>query len=137
MSAQRIYADPAAFIRSEPQKALAACELHGIPLADCDCCTRYDGECDLGGCNRRATHVGIVSVGDQVRQRRPICSRDVDFARSLGMTVEQVLPSWYDLPGYVHVRHCIWGHIQKCCPSGCNGEPVDYPDAIEHAEGIS
>lgn len=44
------------------------------------------------------------------------------------------LPTWAELPDYEHVRYCQWGHIQKCCPSGCNGEPVEYPMTSEYAE---
>ncbi len=41
-------------------------------------------------------------------------------------------PAWVDLPDYHHLRHCDWGHVQKCCPSGCNGEPIDYPLTAEY-----
>lgn len=47
------------------------------------------------------------------------------------------LPTWDTLPDYRHSPGCQWSHVQKCCPSGCNGEPVDYPMTIEHAEFLA
>ncbi|QGJ93869.1 hypothetical protein SEA_HANNACONDA_230 [Mycobacterium phage Hannaconda] len=76
-----IYSNPVEFVR-ESRAASAECS-HGVPLAYCGECVRYSGECDMGGCTRAAT-----TVAHNGPERRPVCSHCVEFARSLGMSVE-------------------------------------------------
>jgi hypothetical protein len=64
------------------------CEIHGVRLDQCEACTRKPGECDLGGCIATATHLAFCYRPDgELGQIRPICERDIDFARSLGYVV--------------------------------------------------
>lgn len=61
---------------------------HGLLLAQCEACTRYEGECDLGGCIRPATYYARwYSEEGELAQQRPICEQDIQFARDLGGAV--------------------------------------------------
>lgn len=75
------YATPTEFIAADPRTALAECAECGWQKYRCSC-TRYAGECDLGGCTRSASLVAV-----QGWERRPICTADVAFARSLGYEI--------------------------------------------------
>lgn len=132
----RLYPDRRTFVAHQPRFALSTCE-HGLTLADCELCTRYAGECDLGGCIRPATGYGINrDTEGNIRERRLVCSDCADFARSLGMefvSVDQAADHYDELPDYEHVQWCQWAHIWKWCPLGCHGEPSTYETAIAAA----
>lgn len=75
------YATPQDFIRAEPRAALAECDECGWEKYRCSC-IRYRDECDFGGCTRPASLVAVEGT-----ERRPLCSADVEFARSLGYEI--------------------------------------------------
>ncbi|KQP81604.1 hypothetical protein [Aeromicrobium sp. Leaf291] len=90
MTTSRPHRTAAEFRAQAPAAANARCIDHGLAVADCAACTRYAGECDLGGCTRPATHVGELVVDGVVLEGRPVCRRDTRFARSLGLRVRPV-----------------------------------------------
>lgn len=125
----RIYPTRELYVAHD-RAALADCE-HGLTRADCDLCTRYAGECDLGGCNHPATAYGLQLDGDgAVLGRRLICDHDRRFARDLGLRIVPHLHDYDQVPQYAHVRHCRWAGVGKWCPSGCAGEPTTYEAAV-------
>lgn len=51
----------------------------------CTLCVKATGECDFGGCTRRAA-LKLIQTDEsgQVRETRPACRRCTPLARSLG-----------------------------------------------------
>lgn len=83
----RAYLNRRAYVVHDALHALAACE-HGLTRADCDLCTRYADECDLGGCTSTAELLAVAYRDDSsVGQKRLICRRDSQFARDLGLVL--------------------------------------------------
>lgn len=74
----------------------AECELHGLPNGGqerCTMCYKIDGQCNIGGCNRRAALRLIQrGSGGQVMERRLCCTECKGFALSIGRGRYEVAP---------------------------------------------
>jgi hypothetical protein len=67
------HATPQEFIGAEPRVALAECDECGWEKCRCSC-VRYSGECDLGGCTRRASLIAVQGWerGTNLSRRRRV-----------------------------------------------------------------
>lgn len=49
------------------------CELHNVQC--CATCCVHPGDCDFGGCHRKATTIVDSTMNGKVTERRPACRR--------------------------------------------------------------